>query len=1025
MSQTKVLIVEDEGIVALDLRRMLLQAGYSVTGTAATGAEALKLATQNPPDVVLMDIALRGELDGIEAAQRIRAQQDVPIIYVTANSDPATLQRAKLTDPFGYIVKPFEERDVRVRLEMALYKYQTEKALRENRAWLNATLRSIGDAVIATDAQGRIKFMNPVAEQLTGWRETEATGQPLLAVFNIVNEQTRALVENPVDKVLREKQIVGLANHTVLIAKDGQEWHIDDAAAPILNDKDEINGVVLTFRDVSEKRKDAIALEKSQAQLAASREALNQMIQQAPLGIQVFDINGLCMDVNQAYLDLFDIPERTLFVGRYNICTDATAQRIGTCAAAMRALTGEVVALGDLTFDSSPHMESRQGEMQRTVNVTFFPVFDEYRQVMHIVGLHQDITARKQAEETYRVLVENSLQGLMIFQDGRTVFANAVTAEITGYTITELLALSPEQQRALIHPDDQALVAQRIRARLNGNPISPRHEFRLVRKDGTVRWVDNHATRIIYRGRPAVQTVYMDITERKLAEQALAAEKERLLVTLRSIGDGVIATDVQGRITLMNPIAEQLTGWTTDDVAGKSLSEVFHIINEETRERSESPVETVLQTGSIVGLANHTLLVTKDGRELSIADSGAPIRNQDGHTVGVVLVFRDVTERQKIQATLQNAAKLEAVGVLAGGLAHDFNNLLGGLFGHIYLAREMLAQPETASEHLSQALDVFNRAKGLTQQLLTFAKGGSPVKKLTTLAKLLRDTAQFVLSGSNVRAAINLPNNLWPCEVDENQIGQVFDNLIINAMQAMPTGGQVTIDVENVHRSGVIPALLPKSHYVKVVIRDHGIGISKEHLSKIFEPFFTTKQKGSGLGLATVWAIVKKHNGYIDVASELGQGTTFSVYLPASPRALLTPLETTPTATKGQGHILVMDDEDAIKAVLGKLLTRQGYMVGFASHGAEAVKVFKQAYTSEKPFDAVILDLTIPGGAGGQEIIKDLLAIDPFVKAIASSGYSDDLVMAHPHDYGFKGVIAKPYTPSELGTVLRKILQGE
>jgi PAS domain S-box-containing protein len=1018
MSQTKVLIVEDEGIVALDLRRMLLQAGYGVTGTATTGADAIRLAAQQPPDVVLMDIGLRGELDGIEAAQSIRAQHDVPIIFVTANSDPATLDRAKLSDPFGYIVKPFEERDVRVRLEMALYKYQTEKALRESRAWLNATLRSIGDAVIATDAQGRVKFMNPVAEWLTAWQEREAIGQPLLTVFHIINEQTHLLIENPVDKVLREKQSVGLANHTMLIAKDGQQWHIDDAAAPILNANGDIEGVVLTFRDVSEKRKAALALEQTHTQLKEAEETYRGLVEHSLQGLAIVQDN------------------RFVFVNRVltNISGYSAAELLAFDNAQMAGLVHpddlpnlvrryqERMAGNPITPRAEFRMIRKDGAFRWVESYT---ILINYRGRPATQVVYLDITERKETEEIYRTLVENSLQALIIYQAGHLVFANVVAAEITGYTVDELLALSSENQRGLIHPEDQSFVAQLIRDHLAGKPIPPRHEFRMVRKDGSVRWVDNYATRITYRGKPAIQTVYMDITERKLAEQALAAEKERLLVTLRSIGDGVIATDMHGNVMLMNPVAEQLTGWTHVEAVGKPLHEVFHIINEETRERNENPVAQILREGGVGGLANHTLLINRMGHELAIADSGAPIRDQAGNTLGVVLVFRDVTEQQKIETALQNTAKLEAVGVLAGGLAHDFNNLLGGLFGHIYLAREMLDQPASATEHLSRALEIFNRAKGLTQQLLTFAKGGVPIKKVTSLKKLLRDASQFVLSGSNVRAHLSIPDDLWLCEVDENQIGQLFDNLLINAMQAMPAGGHVTIQVENVHRTGVIPAALPKSDYVKIAIRDHGIGIPKDHLAKIFEPFFTTKQKGSGLGLATVWAITKKHNGHIEVESELGQGTTFYVYLPASLHTTLTPMETPLAATKGQGHILVMDDEDAIKAVLGKVLTRQGYTTGFASNGAEAVTVFREAYVTETPFDAVILDLTIPGGVGGKEIVKELLAIDPFVKAIASSGYSDDPVMAQPHDYGFKGVIAKPYTPAELGEVLRKVLKGE
>ncbi len=1018
MSQTKVLIVEDEGIVALDLRRMLLQAGYGVTGTATTGADAIRLAAQQPPDVVLMDIGLRGELDGIEAAQSIRAQHDVPIIFVTANSDPATLDRAKITDPFGYIVKPFEERDVRVRLEMALYKYQTEKALRESRAWLNATLRSIGDAVIATDAQGRVKFMNPVAEWLTGWQEREAIGQLLLTVFHIINEQTHLLIENPVDKVLREKQRVGLANHTMLIAKDGQQWHIDDAAAPILNANGDIEGVVLTFRDVSEQRKAALALEQTHTQLKEAEETYRGLVEHSLQGLAIVQDN------------------RFVFVNRVltNISGYSAAELLAFDNAQMAGLVhpddlpNVVRRYQERLADKpiTPRVEFRMIRKDGALRwVESYTTLINYRGRLAMQVVYLDITERKETEEIYRTLVENSLQALIIYQAGHVVFANAVAAEITGYTVDELLALSSENQRELIHPEDQPSVAQHIRDHLAGKPIPPRREFRIVRKDGSVRWVDNYPTGITYRGKPAIQTVYTDITERKLAEQALAAEKERLLVTLRSIGDGVIATDMHGNVMLMNPVAEQLTGWTQVEAVGKPLHEVFHIINEETRERNENPVAQILREGGVVGLANHTLLINRMGHELAIADSGAPIRDQAGNTLGVVLVFRDVTEQQKIETALQNTAKLEAVGVLAGGLAHDFNNLLGGLFGHIYLAREMLDQPTSATEHLSRALEIFNRAKGLTQQLLTFAKGGVPVKKVTSLKKLLRDASQFVLSGSNVRAHLSIPDDLWLCEVDENQIGQLFDNLLINAMQAMPAGGHVTIQVENVHRTGVIPAALPKSDYVKIAIRDHGIGIPKDHLAKIFEPFFTTKQKGSGLGLATAWAIAKKHNGHIEVESKLGQGTTFYVYLPASPHTTLTPMETPLAATKGQGHILVMDDEDAIKAVLGKVLTRQGYTTGFASNGAEAVTVFREAYATDTPFDAVILDLTIPGGVGGKEIVKELLAIDPFVKAIASSGYSDDPVMAQPHDYGFKGVIAKPYTPAELGEVLRKVLKGE
>ncbi|MGD0282221.1 MAG: ATP-binding protein [Dissulfurispiraceae bacterium] len=514
-----------------------------------------------------------------------------------------------------------------------------------------------------------------------------------------------------------------------------------------------------------------------------------------------------------------------------------------------------------------------------------------------------------------------------------------------------------------------------------------------------------------------------ELLRRKQAEESLAEEKERLAVTLRSIGDGVITTDIEGKIVLINKVTEGLTGWTQEHAAGKPLDQVFHIINELSRERCENPVDKVLQTGMIVELANHTLLISRDGTERVIADSGAPIRDSESKIIGVVLVFRDTTEKENMRKEVLKIQKLESLGILAGGIAHDFNNLLTGVLGNISLAK-MLAQPgDKIFERLTGAEKASARAKDLTQQLLTFSRGGAPVKKLTSIADLIKDCAGFVLSGSNVKCKFDIADDLWPAEVDEGQISQVINNLVLNAEQSMPEGGIIDVSCNNVVLGDNDAVQLQKGKYIKIAIKDFGTGIKKEYLQKIFDPFFTTKQSGRGLGLATVYSIINNHNGHITVESEQGIGTVFTFYLPASePQIILQSGGNRPAP--GKGSILVMDDEELVRDVAGQILETLGYEVQLAANGAEAIELFKKARESANPFDVVLMDLTIPGGMGGREAVRELLKIDPGVKAIVSSGYSNDPIMADFKRYGFRGVITKPYKVQELSDTVHGVITG-
>lgn len=506
-------------------------------------------------------------------------------------------------------------------------------------------------------------------------------------------------------------------------------------------------------------------------------------------------------------------------------------------------------------------------------------------------------------------------------------------------------------------------------------------------------------------------------------EQSLRESEQRMAVTLRSIGDGVIATDTEGLITFMNSAAEQLTGWNMNDAAGIPLEEVFHVTDGGARKEYEFPVKSILEGEGVTAPATDTTLVTRDGAERIIADSAAPIRDEKGNILGVIIIFRDITEKKEMEENILRlkTEKLESIGILAGGIAHDFNNILTAILGNITLA-QMQARDERVSSLLKEAEKASLMAKNLTQQLLTFSMGGVPVRKPAPTATLIRTTAEFALSGSKARCEISIPENIWPIDVDAGQIGQVIHNLVINADQAMPAGGVVRVSCENVRvEGGEIP--VEEGNYVQIAVEDEGIGIPETHLQRVFEPYFTTKQKGSGLGLAICYSIVKHHGGCITVKSELGKGTTFCVYLPAAERED-TVKEETCTLLRGKGKILLMDDDEGILEATGEVLTFLGYSVEVARSGEEALEQYRKAQECGQPFDVVIVDLTIRGKMGGKETAQRLRELDPGVNAIVSSGYSEDPVMAHFREYGFRGVIAKPYTIEELSQTLHNVLEG-
>jgi nitrogen-specific signal transduction histidine kinase/CheY-like chemotaxis protein len=388
------------------------------------------------------------------------------------------------------------------------------------------------------------------------------------------------------------------------------------------------------------------------------------------------------------------------------------------------------------------------------------------------------------------------------------------------------------------------------------------------------------------------------------------------------------------------------------------------------------------------------------------------------------MVFRDVTEKTLMEDKLLKVRKLESVGVLAGGIAHDFNNILVAILGNISLAVELLDPEEKSRSLLLDAEKASLRAKDLTRQLLTFAKGGEPVKETASVAEIITDSANFSVHGSKVVCRYEIPDDLWHADIDRGQMSQVIQNLALNARQAMPEGGVIDIRCENLSADNLKSVPLPRREYVKISITDSGVGVPEENLERLFDPFFSTKKDGSGLGLSVTHSIVEQHGGHISVTSRLGVGTSFQIYLPAesSRRSTESGESAPPLNIQGKGRILVMDDEEIVRDVAREMLTHLGYEVIAVGDGEAALEAFRRSKEEGRPLDLVIMDLTIPGGMGGKEAVQQLLALDPDAKVIVSSGYSNDPIMANFRKYGFREAVLKPYRIEEMGAMVQKAL---
>ncbi len=510
-----------------------------------------------------------------------------------------------------------------------------------------------------------------------------------------------------------------------------------------------------------------------------------------------------------------------------------------------------------------------------------------------------------------------------------------------------------------------------------------------------------------------------EITARKEAEKTLKGSEEYFRSLIENTLDIITVLDNRGVILFESPSVDKLLGYRPEELVGKNVFEFIH--PDDKQAAQDIFARALVSSGTSASI--EVRFRHRSGLWSVLGAVGKSITDES-HRVRVIINSRDITERRKLEEDRLKSQKLESLGILAGGIAHDFNNLITGITANIELAT-MHSQGDTElSTILKKAEQASFRAKDLTQQLLTFSMGGEPIKRVLKIGDVIKDSTEFALRGSRAVCTFSIPGDLLPVEADEGQFRQVIHNIVINASQSMAQGGMINVSCENITIRAQEKKAISPGDYVRIAVADHGIGIPKEHLSKIFDPYFTTKHAGSGLGLATSYSIIKKHGGEIAVESAVGKGTTVSLFLPAS-QDFLAAGATKVVLVSGKGRILIMDDEEIVRDAAGRILETAGYEIEFARDGMETIALYRKAFESGNPFDVVILDLTVPGGMGGKDAMKELLGIDPAVKAIVSSGYSHDPIMARYRDFGFMGVIAKPYKIRDMSEIVKKVITAE
>ncbi len=880
---------------------------------------------------------------------------------------------------------------------------QAEEKIRASERKYSRLVQESPDIIISFDKDGRFISCNPMAEQISGYSKEELIGKSFIQT-GLLSDDLLNKASAVFDSILKGEKLDPFP--LTIITRRGDRV-ILEANARLINYGVEDPIVQLVLRDITERA-------KFEEQLRHLNESLEAAQEIARVGYWTYDFTTgraewsrmmfKIMGVNPADgIPPYERNKDLFHADDWKVLDQAVVDCI-------KGTPFDLVVRTIMPDASVRYM--------RTMG---FPRYDDRDEITEIYGTVQDITELKTAEKAicrseqmYKSLYELSPNGVFLLDhESRIIFVNRRIHEWLGYGDEDLvgkLAL----ELPFIRAHSREIMKENFKNRMKGDLI-PAYEIEVESRNGQV-FVGELTATLIHSEETQCMVVLRDVTEQHRVQEELRKSEERYRSVVDNMAVGISLVDTNMRIQAINP---QMKKWFPQiDISGKPRCYESYLNPPGGKPCPGCPVLKTLEDGQIHEAV--TEMVVADGVTRNFRILSAPIKRPDGKVESIIEVTEDITDRLKMEKELLKSEKLESIGILAGGIAHDFNNILVAILGNISLAKLRLEPDSDIIHLLEKAENASERARDLTQQLLTFSRGGEPIKRVVNVATLLKDTVSFSLHGANVVGEYDIAADLLKAEVDVGQFSQVINNLIINAIQAMPRGGTIFVHASNIDICQARLRLDP-GDYIKISIRDQGHGILPEYMGKIFDPFFTTKPDGNGLGLASCYSIIKKHGGHIEVDSLPGQGTTFTIFLPTTQKAEDESVSVSDKLVDGQGRILVIDDDEWVRQLAKDILGKTGYEVRAIANGEEAICIFRDACDRGEAFDAAIIDLTIPGGIGGKDIIFKLKEIDPGLKAIVSSGYSNDPVMANYEAYGFSGRIAKPYRASELSNIISRV----
>ncbi|MEW6658967.1 MAG: PAS domain S-box protein [Thermodesulfobacteriota bacterium] len=887
---------------------------------------------------------------------------------------------------------------------------KSHEILRKSENWFSTTLKSIGDAVIATGPQGQITFMNAVAQALTGWPMEEALGRPVEEVFHIVNEETGAPVENPVTRVIREGVVVGLANHTVLIAKDGTRIPIDDSGAPIKDDQGNIIGAVLVFQDITESK-------EAEEALRASEEEYRLLFENVQVGVFRTRIgDGKILKANHRLAEIFGYEKYGEFLQEF-----VASEHYADPGARERLIT----SFREGKLESYEIRASRKDGA-----IVWLLISGRINpEEGYVEGVATDITEQKQVElalqesqEQYRLLV-NQIPAVVFkgYADWSVDFFDQKIEVLTGYPKADFDSRRLQWSHLILPEDLKRIKRALIDFLKTAGPYV--REYRIRKKSGEIAWIQERsqifcdaAGRIKH-----ASGVFFDITERKQVEEAVkgSEEKMRLVIESSPIGIGI---GQSGQLAYANPSLAKMHGYNSPaEMVGQSIKNFYapeyHGLIGQTTE--------MLESGQPIIPSYEAKVIKKNGE---VFDISVWLRKIDYQGQPAILWFAiDVTEQKALRAQLFQAQKLEAIGTLAGGIAHDFNNILSALMGYTELTLDDIPPEMEAHANLVEVLKAAERARDLVKQILTFSRQDKhQEKKPVQISLIIKEVLKFLRA--SLPTTIDMRRNITALSAkilaDPTQIHQIMINLCTNAAQAMQeSGGVLTVSLDEVDlRPGdqAPGADLLSGPYLRLTVSDTGQGMTPEVMARIFEPFFTTKELGggTGMGLAVVHGIVKSHGGEIKVFSEPGQGSTFQVFFPRVDNQEITETPILPAVLRGQERILLVDDEESLAHLGRQMLKRLGYEAVAMTNSLEALEAFR---AQPHRFDLVITDQTMPHMTG-IKLAEELLRIRPGLPIILCTGFIETVSPEEALARGLRELIAKPLKKGELAKIIRKVL---